>query len=98
MHRRALLERGLTRESGHDDHGHVLGSASPTDLGLASADAIYTGEAAGDDAGLAVSLAGDLNADGSDDLLVAPPFSDDAARRPGAPGSECTRCPLPISR
>jgi hypothetical protein len=48
----------------------VLGSATPGDLPLFAADAAYTGEAGNDLAGGAVSVAGDVDGDGFDDLLV----------------------------
>ena len=47
----------------------ILGSTSPSDLALASADAQYVGEDAGDNAST-VSDAGDVDGDGLGDLLV----------------------------
>ncbi|MBJ95529.1 MAG: hypothetical protein CMP23_13785, partial [Rickettsiales bacterium] len=43
---------------------------------LATADAAFVGEAAGDNSGASVSTAGDVNGDGLDDLLMAAPYND----------------------
>ena len=43
----------------------------------------FTGESAGDTAGLSVSSAGDVDADGRDDLLVGAPYNDDGSDRAG---------------
>lgn len=48
----------------------ILGSAAPASMVLDAADAKYTGEASGDSAGSSVAGAGDVNADGHDDLLI----------------------------
>ncbi|MFH1466700.1 MAG: MopE-related protein [Pseudomonadota bacterium] len=51
---------------------------------LGSADAIYTGEGAGDYAGIALAGAGDMNADGYADLLIGAYGSDSSATTAGA--------------
>ncbi|MCK6506090.1 hypothetical protein L6R53_22375, partial [Myxococcota bacterium] len=48
----------------------VLFGAPAGTLSLSDADAVLTGEAAGDLAGIAVSTAGDLDGDGADELLI----------------------------
>lgn len=61
----------------------MLGSTGPTSLDLGSADARYTGEAAGDNAGK-VCTAGDVDADGFDDLLVGGDRNVDGGASAGA--------------
>jgi hypothetical protein len=59
----------------------VLGSGTPSSIGLGSADAIYTGENTSDYAGRSVAGAGDVNGDGYDDLLIgAYGYSSDTGR------------------
>jgi hypothetical protein len=59
----------------------VLGSGTPSSIGLGSADAIYTGENTSDYAGRSVAGAGDMNGDGYDDLLIgAYGYSSDTGR------------------
>lgn len=84
---------------GDDDGGStagaaylVLGRASPTSLGVSAADAKYTGMAEGDDAGQAVSGAGDVNGDGYDDLLIGAWLNDDG------PGSKAGAAFLILGR
>ena len=48
----------------------ILGGAAPASHGLSTADATFTGEAVTDYAGLSLAGVGDVNADGSDDLLI----------------------------
>jgi len=48
----------------------VLGGPSPAPESLSDADAKYVGEVRGDQAGWSVAGAGDVDADGYDDVLV----------------------------
>jgi hypothetical protein len=45
---------------------------------LNSADVVFVGESAGDQAGYHISMAGDVNHDGIGDLLIAAPYNSDA--------------------
>jgi len=63
----------------------VLGSSlggSPN-VQLANADYIFTGENSEDYSGFDISSAGDVDADGFDDILVGAPYNDDAATGAG---------------
>ncbi|MDP2307764.1 MAG: MopE-related protein [Pseudomonadota bacterium] len=62
----------------------VLGAAVPSSRSLSSARAQYTGEASYDYAGAAVSGAGDVDADGYDDLIIGAAHVDDPAGDAGA--------------
>ena len=74
---------------GDDDAGEAAGAAylllSPVSasINLSAADAKLTGEAAGDNAGWAVAGAGDVDADGYDDLLIGADYYG-TSPRPGA--------------
>ncbi len=48
-----------------------------TDVNLQLSDASFLGEAAGDQAGFAVSEAGDVNGDGFSDFLIGAPYNDE---------------------
>ena len=61
----------------------VLGPVSG-DMDLSLADAKLIGETASDWAGWSVSSAGDVNADGHDDLLVGAPYEDGGGSNAGA--------------
>lgn len=54
------------------------------DMGLATADARYTGEASGDHAGLSVAGAGDVNGDGWPDLVMGAAYNRDGGANAGA--------------
>ena len=57
----------------------VLGSSTGiSDMSLADADAVFTGQRLGDYAGSSVSGAGDINADGFDDIIIGA-YRDDSA-------------------
>ncbi len=57
--------------------------ADGADRDLATSDASFLGEAAGDQAGYALTMCGDVDGDGFDDLLVAAPFNDDVGADAG---------------
>jgi hypothetical protein len=80
----------LIGASGNDDAGTsagkaylVYGDSVGGDLVLSDADFGWTGEAAGDVAGASVAALGDVDGDGTDDLLVGAWGSDDAASNAG---------------
>ncbi len=62
----------------------VLGSALLASHNLGAADAQFTGEAAGDQAGYTVSTSGDVNGDGFDDVLVGAASNDAGGEYAGA--------------
>ncbi|MBT3222531.1 MAG: hypothetical protein HN348_25945, partial [Proteobacteria bacterium] len=62
----------------------ILGSGGLSSASLASADARIAGEAPGDSAGYFVSSAGDVDADGYDDLFIGAPAESTAANNAGA--------------
>ncbi|MSP54255.1 MAG: hypothetical protein EXR69_01410 [Myxococcales bacterium] len=61
----------------------ILSSASPASSGL-SGEVQYSGEAAGDHAGHAVSSAGDVNGDGRPDMIIGTAEQDDVGDDAGA--------------
>lgn len=62
----------------------VLGSAVPSNRDPSLADAQFTGESGSDFAGVSVSAAGDVDADGFDDLLVGAVYNDEGGSDAGA--------------
>ena len=68
------------------DAGAVFVALGPitTDLDLVDADAVLTGEAADDRAGVIISADGDLDNDGYDDLLIGAQGNDDNGTDAGA--------------
>ncbi|MFZ5479351.1 MAG: MopE-related protein, partial [Myxococcota bacterium] len=62
----------------------ILGSASPSGRSLSTADAQFTGESAGDEAGVSVAGAGDVNADAHDDVVLGAFHHSDAGLYAGA--------------
>ena len=62
----------------------VLGSATPTSLGLAAADAKFTGEILDGFAGSSVAGGGDVDGDGFDDMLVGSAWSHGEREGPGS--------------
>jgi hypothetical protein len=78
---------GTTNADGDGNAGVaylVLGDASPAGLDLEYADARFMGEAEGDYAGISVSGAGDVDGNGSDDILIGAHEEGTAAERAGA--------------
>lgn len=62
----------------------VLGSSAPRSSSLSSADAVFSGEAQYDRAGVSVAAAGDVNADGYGDVIIGSQYNDDGADEAGA--------------
>ncbi len=81
-----LLIGALNEDAGGTDAGAAYMVFGPVsgDVGLAGADAKLTGTAAGDQAGKSVAAVGDVDNDGSDDLLIASYKNDDAGANTGA--------------
>ncbi|MFT4976192.1 MAG: hypothetical protein ACI8S6_002088, partial [Myxococcota bacterium] len=82
-----LLVGAYQNDDGASDAGAVyliLGGSAPGDVDLDSADAIFTGEAADDQAGKAVASAGDTDGDGYDDILIGALEDDDGGTDAGA--------------
>ncbi|MFZ5477243.1 MAG: MopE-related protein [Myxococcota bacterium] len=73
-------------DGAYTDGGAVYVVLAPVtgDLSLASADARWLGDSAGDEAGDALASAGDVDGDGLPDVLVGAPSDDDGAVGAGA--------------
>ena len=80
----------LIGATGDDGGGAEAGAAYlvygpvTADLDLSAADAKLIGENPEDHAGMSVASGGDVDGDGSDDLLVSAPFNDDGGSNAGA--------------
>lgn len=74
-----LGSRGDLTGGAYVVHGPVVGNL---DLGVSAVR--IDGEGAGDRAGWSVAVAGDLNADGFDDLIIGAPFHSNPLREAGA--------------
>jgi len=77
---------GANQELNGPDPGYAYVLYGPVSgsFDLSSADARYVGEDQYDDAGRAVAIVGDVNADGYDDILVGAPYHDDPALSSGS--------------
>jgi hypothetical protein len=72
--------------SGGADSGEIYlisGRATPTSYAVSSATSSMYGEVAGDYLGYAVSMAGDVDGSGYDDLLAGAPYNDDSGANAG---------------
>jgi hypothetical protein len=83
-----ILVGAPSNDAGGTDAGKaylVLGSSlgSTGTLRLSSADYVFVGEVAGDNAGHSVASAGDVDGDGLDDLLLGAPYNDDGGSYAG---------------
>ncbi|MFH1466209.1 MAG: hypothetical protein ABIO70_17625 [Pseudomonadota bacterium] len=86
------LDDILIGAGGSDDGGTdagkaylVLGSSlgSTQTLDLSTADYVFVGEVASDNAGCSVASAGDVDGDGLDDILIGAPYNDDGGSYAG---------------
>ena len=80
-----LIGANLNNDGGADAGAAylVLGSATPTSANLSTA-IQYTGEAAGNQAGISVAGGGDVNGDGFDDMLIGAHLNSDGGASAGA--------------
>ncbi|MEL6342577.1 MAG: MopE-related protein, partial [Myxococcota bacterium] len=70
--------------SGQPGAAYLIFGPATGSMSLSAADAVFTGEAAGDQAGVSVSGGGDLDGDGYDDLIIGAQMNDRGATDAGA--------------
>lgn len=82
-----ILVGAPNADNGGSDSGATYlfyGPVSPGSLAASSADAVFSGEAAGDNSGWSISGGGDVNGDGVEDFLIGARFESTGATDAGA--------------